>query len=355
MPHPVKIDQPRRTLDNPGVGALLRRNRPRSKLFFARTADGWKIALHRYEPRANARTGQAPVLLCHGLGANRYNLDAPGRLSMARWLCKRGYDCWVIELRGAGRSSKPKLYNRKRFDWTFDDYVHHDIPAALARIAEISGHKQVHWVGHSMGGMVAYAYLMTHDNDVVRSLTAIASPSFAHTAHPVLDRVVHLRKLLYMLPKIPYGKPMGMLLVPFMPFFKPTFGRLFGNPKNLSTRDLQRLVVVTPTDLPPSLIIQFGDWYAGRGFTDRYRSVDFYRSMHRIDVPSLIIAGTLDSLTPPEDMRYVFDNIGAEDKRFIAFGKDSGCQEEYGHIDLVLGRHAAEEVFPHVLDWLDTH
>ncbi len=337
------------------MGTLLRRTRPKSKLHYARTADDWKIALHRYEPRAHVRSGQAPILMCHGLGANRYNLDAPGRLSMARWLCERGYDCWVIELRGAGYSSKPKLYNRKRFDWTFDDYVHRDIPAALTRIFEISGHEQVHWIGHSMGGMVGYAYLMTHESDALRSLTTIASPSFKYTNHPVLNRVVHFRKLLHLLPKVPYGKPLGMMLVPWMPLFKPTVGRMFGNPRNLSTFALQQLVVMTPTDLPPSLIVQFGDWYAGQGFTDRYESVDFYRHLDRIQVPSLILSGAADTLTPAEDMRYVFDSIGATDKRFINFGKACGCREDYGHIDLVLGRHATDEVFPHILDWVDTH
>ena len=43
---------------------------------FGRTADGWTIALHRRRAAVHV-PGRLPVLLCHGLGANRFNLDAP--------------------------------------------------------------------------------------------------------------------------------------------------------------------------------------------------------------------------------------------------------------------------------------
>lgn len=328
-----------------------RRIKPRRH--YAKTADGWKIALHRYEPK-RARKGQVPILMCHGLGANRYNLDAPGDLSMARWLCKQGFDCWVIELRGAGCSSKPKLYNNKRYNWIFDDYVAHDIPAALNLIRSVSGAPQVHWLGHSMGGMVGYAYLMNQDAHRVRSLTAIASPCFAHAQSWVLDRVIGLRGLLKLIPKLPY-EGTGALLVPAMPLFRETVGRFFGNPRNLRNRDLAKLIVLTPTDLPTSLIHQFACWYAEDGFCDAYSNVHYYRELHRIKTPSFLIAGTVDRLTPPEDIQYVHDHIGAADKKIITFGRHMGTEHDYGHIDLVLGKSAKAEVWPHILEWLEAH
>lgn len=332
----------------------LRASAPKAKKFHAKTADGWKIALHRYEPRGPRLENQAPVFLCHGLGANRYNLDAPGRLSLARWLCEQGFDCWVVELRGAGRSSRPHMLNRLRYDWTFDDYVQRDIPAALNLVRKKTGSHRVHWVGHSMGGMVAYAYLMTQDQSRLRSLTAIASPSFARIAHPIMDRIVRFRKLLRLLPRLPYTSA-GFLLVPLMPLVKETVGHIFGNPRNLRTRDLAKLVVLTPTDLPTSLIMQFGDWWADKGFCDSYNNINYARNLHRITTPSLIMAGAVDYLTPPPDLEYVFDNLAATDKRMMTFGRANGCRHDYGHIDLVLGHRARLEVWPHILDWLRNH
>jgi pimeloyl-ACP methyl ester carboxylesterase len=336
------------------VVALSLRKTLKPQLFYAETSDGWKIALYRYLPKNGPIPGQAPILLCHGLGANRYNLDAPGRLSLARWLVKKGFECWVIELRGSGKSTRPTLFNGKKFNWNFDHYVNYDIPAALELIQQTTGQGQVHWIGHSMGGMVAYAYLITHDPAPIRSIVAIASPSFAHLAHPLIDRLTPLRRILKFLPRIPYAGA-SALLVPIMPLFRPTIGRLFANPKNMRTFDLQRLVAIVPQDLPLTLLAQVLDWYADKGFVDDYKRLEYFRELGRIKTPAFILAGTFDRLTPPADLRYVYDEISSKDKKFILFGRDSGCRHDYGHIDLVLGKYAREEIYPHIHQWLMEH
>ncbi len=332
---------------------------PKPETHFARTADGWKIALYRYaKADASTRPGHPPILLCHGLGANRYNLDAPGNMSLARWLWRRGFECWLVELRGAGNSSRPRLFNRLRYDWNFDHYVKQDIPAALKLIRSVTRQDHVHWIGHSMGGMVAYAYLMLRavrgQPPRIRSLVTIASPSMHHTAHPGLDRIVFLRHVLRVLPKIPYGAP-TKLLVPFMPIAKHALGFVFGNPKNLRTTDLAKLAWLVPQDLPPTLLAQFLDWYAQRGFADDYQDVEYFRELHRITTPTLVVAGSDDRLSPPKDMEHVYRTLSSDEKKLMVFGKATGCRHEYGHIDLVLGAHAPEEVFPHVLSWIDAH
>jgi len=43
-----------------------------------------------------------------------------------------------------------------------------------------------------------------------------------------------------------------------------------------------------------------------------------------------------------------------ERKRLI-LGKASGCVEEYGHVDLMVGLRAENEVFPVILQWLTDH
>ena len=82
----------------------------------ATTDDGWTLALYRYPPIGHWRENQPPVFLCHGLGANRFNLDAPGKLSLAKWLSEKGFDAWVVELRGAGKSSRPTRKNELEYD-----------------------------------------------------------------------------------------------------------------------------------------------------------------------------------------------------------------------------------------------
>ena len=61
-------------------------------------------------------------------------------------------------------------------DPTVDDYVLLDIPAALDYIRKTTGFSQVHWVGHSMGGMLLYAYDALFDGGAVASGITLGSP-----------------------------------------------------------------------------------------------------------------------------------------------------------------------------------
>ena len=170
------------------------------EVHYATASDGWKVALHRYLPRGREEVAR-PVVLCHGLGANRYNFDLGRGPSLARYLRERGYDVWVLELRGAGCSSRPRWLNGRRYTWNFDDFVERDIPAALDRVRMKTGAEQVNWVGHSMGGLVMYAFLQEQGREAVASAVAVSSPGIFRNLGPI--RPIHrLLKALLVFPAI---------------------------------------------------------------------------------------------------------------------------------------------------------
>src|SRR5262245_52793870 len=83
------------------------------------THDGWNLAVYRYRHRSKSH----PVLLVHGLGTNRFDVDFPDpRYSLAKYLHRRGFDTWIVELRGAGSSRKKKWASQAmtylKSDWT---------------------------------------------------------------------------------------------------------------------------------------------------------------------------------------------------------------------------------------------
>src|SRR5689334_240377 len=119
------------------------------ELYRVPTDDGASIALGRYHPRV-ARRFAEPVILCHGLGANRFNLDFDERYSVARYLANRGFETWVLELRGRGLAG-PMV------EATFDDQAEHDVRAAI-RTVRSTGAERVCWLGHSKGGLAAFAH-----------------------------------------------------------------------------------------------------------------------------------------------------------------------------------------------------
>ncbi len=332
---------------------LLTNEQPTRERHFGITSDGWEIALHRI-PQRHLENRFPPVLLVHGLGANRYNLDGPGRLSVAEWLWRRGFEPWVIELRGAGYSSRPTRSNDLEWNWTFDDYVLRDLPTALGVIQRVTGRDEVHWIGHSLGGMIGYAYLQTHETAAVRSLSTIGSPSFAHLGNWIFDVVVQLKRLVGLVERLPY-EGTGRALVPALPLLKETLGRFLANPRNVDTRAMAELIKVLPSDLPTSLLTQLADWYESGGFADAEGNTRYCDDLGLITTPTLVIAGEVDHLTPTQEIFHVYENLGSADKEYLCLSRANGCRHDYGHVDPVLGRWAPYEVWPALDRWIRTH
>jgi len=340
------------------IDAWFERRRDRQpRRYRATTRDNWRLALYRYTPaRGSHRT---PVLLCHGMSSNRWNMDGPGRVSLARYLVRHGYDVWIVELRGAGRSTRPSLWNGKRYDWRFEDYVYHDAPTALRTVLAETRARQVHWVGHSMGGMIAYALLMSPVHTKIASAVTLASPTMSDVGHPLLDFGLPYRNLLrYAPPRVPVGTcaRLGAPLAPLLArLLDEPIAALGWHPGNGDWRFLQALMLTAVDDLPASLLREFARWYDTKAMVDRYGMFDFTEQLERITTPILIIAGGKDGLTPPRDMRHVYDRIASRDKQFRIIGREHGDAHDYSHADLILGVHAPTDVYPVILEWLDAH
>ena len=325
----------------------------RAETHFVRTRDGWRIALHNYS--RNSR--KYPVLLCHGLGSNRHDLDYGREKSLAKFLHRNGYDVWVVELRGAGASSKPQPWNRLRYNWCFDDYIVHDLPAALHYITAKTGAEGVHWIGHSMGGMLAYPMMQVVDEGLIRTATTIGAPLMTDQKNADLAGVVkNPEPLLRLLPFIPQ-KTLLQWAMPLAPFFLSEViaraDKILWNAENMDPADFLKLGRRAVENIPVKLLRQMQEWHATSSFRSYYGSWNYVEHLRRIKTPLHVISGAADGLCPPADCKVAYDIIGSKQKRFSTFGKEFGHKVDYGHIDLVLGVHAGREVFPEVLGWIE--
>jgi pimeloyl-ACP methyl ester carboxylesterase len=93
--------------------------------------------------------------------------------------------------------------------------------------------------------------------------------------------------------------------------------------------------------------------------TNRFAPQDgalYLEGLPASDVPIMVIAGTKDAIAPPESVVWLSkapDQAG--ERRALVLGKASGCEEDYGHVDLLIGRHVTDEVYPRVLQWIEEH
>ncbi|MFN7974377.1 MAG: alpha/beta fold hydrolase [Acidobacteriota bacterium] len=118
----------------------------------ATTTDGVTLAMKRY------KSGGTPVILCHGIVQNQACMDlaVPGS-SLAVYLADHGYDVWDANLRSHGKGTY-KSGSSGNWDWSIDEFAAFDVPAIVNKVKSATG-KKPFWIGHSMGGMVAYGYL----------------------------------------------------------------------------------------------------------------------------------------------------------------------------------------------------
>lgn len=321
------------------------------EIHYATTGDGWRIAVVRYRAADDAPAKGEPVLLCHAIAANRLSMDLTEDLSLARALAKAGHDTWIVELRGRGLSSRPRLFSTKyTYDWSFDEYVEQDLPAAIAAVRRATGAERVHLVGHSIGGMAVYALLGDpRTAPAIRSAVAIGAPATFHFQGKYLFSWP-MRNLRWLRHRF-----LMRLLAPLAGYWHPAPLRLLHEPDNMPGEIMRRFMVNAAANFGRNELLQFGDWIA----SDQFRSIDhrrdYRKDMARIEAPLLLIAGNKDRLAPPPSVKDALELVGGADKKFVIASRGQAFERNYGHFDLVLGEQAAKEIFPLVIEWIETH
>src|SRR5436305_1040547 len=118
------------------------------------TADGWTIHLEEH-PAPPAPI--AALLLVPGMMLDRRAMDRPAGRGLASFFRARGYAVYALDLRGHGASRPAAGSGAAGADWSYDDLVAHDLPAALAAVAARHPGLPVGVLGHSLGAIAAAA------------------------------------------------------------------------------------------------------------------------------------------------------------------------------------------------------
>lgn len=319
---------------------------------FATTGDGWRIALSRYRPAGPAR--RHPILLCHGLAANRYTFDLDPHRSVARHLAERGYDVWCLELRGHGLSSRPRLFGDRRYGWCFDDFLLQDLPAAIGHVLGCSAASGLHWIGLSMGGILLYAHLARGGSADVRSGVAVGSSLDYSGSNSEFHRLLPLRGLASKIPAVPTA-PFMLRLAPLAGRFPNPLERFDYWPANLEGRLARRLFATVMESMSAPLLGQLATAFDPGGLRSKDGSIRYIEGLGSATAPILALAGDEDRQCPPDAARVTLDALGSADKKLLVFGPAHGHCEHYGHFDLLIGRRAQEETWPAIDAWLDSH
>lgn len=308
-----------------------------------KTKDGWEIKLFRYVPEGEK--GE-PVLLCHGAFANHTNFTKPRGACLVDTLLEHGFDCWLIDFRGT-RSSEPPL-GRGRTSVQMDDYLLQDIPAALAFIRQVTGYAQVHWVGHSLGGMLLYAHVLVHGNHAIASGTTLGSPvGFAGTKVPRRSTLLafgrtfpHLTGAL-----MRTGGRLAVALHPRTSVFPINWKNV--HPK-VRGRDFFNMIETPPVKMSQEL----SDWATKKEWRMNNGELDVVANFNRLDLPLFAIYGAADPFVPVDEALAFVESIPNPHKQVMILGKEDGFAEDYNHVDLAFGKEGVGEVYEPIAAWL---
>lgn len=313
------------------------------------TADGWTVtAWHR--PAARRRFS-VPVVLCHGLANNHAFMEFRGDQNLAKFLSGLGFDCYSLDLRGAGQTRAPD--DQGPWDATVDDHVRFDLPALVDEISRRSGSRQVVWVGHSLGGVVALAAASTSLRDRFAALVTIGSPVFFSFPR----RLTWLIKLACALS--PWGQFNANVLKVIAPFAgrtpAPPIAHATANLRNVAPLAQRYLVANVFAPMWKGVLSQLEDWVAHDALRSRDGLVDYRAGVETLRMPMLVIGGTVDHLAPPDATARLFSLVKAPQRELAIFGAQHGHSADYGHGDLIIGARAHLEVYPVLERFLTTH
>jgi len=317
-----------------------------NEIYTVITNDLWRLRVCRYR---RGRTEGEPVLLVHGFMANHHNFTEPETGCIAAYLAKKGYDCWAVDLRGTRSSTPPFEHNIT--EPVFDDFVCRDLPAVIMHIRKTTGYARVHWVGHSMGGMLLYAYVQAHGDAHIAGAVTLGAPiGFEGTNIRIPDFVVRLVRL--------FPAFMGALQRGFVPIGF-TFGIAQGifpiNLKNVHP-DLRVEHLFNMLESPqPHVLEEMAFWTRTKTFRIREDSIDVLEGMKTMTTPLLAIFAGKDPFVSAEKGEKFINSLPHKDKAVLVLSKERGVVEDYGHCDLAFSKEGEKEVFEPIAQWLETH
>lgn len=295
---------------------------------------------------AGDRPTRGTVILVHGFAHNRYTWHSSKR-SFSAYLDEQGWDVFNVDLRGHGRSrrfgaDKPGL---------LDEYIFEDVPACVREAIRLSGHERVFLVGHSMGGLIAYAAAATALRDQLAGLITIGSPYRFGAGNPVLRagsmafRAIRSTGVLDSNPRFPL-RALGLHLHSSRRLWN---SKLFPFPVKVwaeGTIEDEILEEYLRKSFDwTSMAIAFDVARVGlqRALTSR-DGRDYGTAFEWLNRPLLVISGSKDTLAPPDSVRPAYERSRAQDKSYRCFPQ--------GHVDLIMGHRAPLTVWPTIQTWL---
>ena len=322
------------------------------------TDDGWTLPLHRFLPAEGATPIAYPLVLAHGLNMNRGCWALGSHASLIEALTARGHDVFTFEYRG---TSGTRPGNSKRWDYSIDDHVDRDIPALLGEIERQTGSSEVHWVGHSMGGMLLYLYAGRYGSQRIRRAVTLGSPIRFDLPRGIPRGLAKgVARQLYSWLRTPLRLG-AFFTLPVSVGLRRLLLRRVLNPDHFTAREVTALCTSSLEDVSGPIHGVFLDLAASSKHLcpPKDSAVPGLApgALEALRSPLLVISGLVDGVAPPRVVEPAFEHSGSEQAAYICLGSPgqptTPTYPPFGHCDLASGAASIAEVLPLIARWLE--
>jgi polyhydroxyalkanoate synthase len=318
-----------------------------------------KLEVHRYHrphpedlaigteilpPREPKEAVPIPILLVPPLMVRPYVYDLRPEHSMVRHLVEEGFDVFVVDF------GVPDHQDRHV---TLESYTLEYLPAAVRRVLEVAGTPAITLAGYCMGGLFGLMYAAATQDPAVRNMVTIGSPiDFGQLG------------ILTELSRRWHGEVVALVRrVGNVPGILPQIGLKLTTPLRNVVRYADLLVNLHDDEYvrgfeaihrwandfipyPRDAFTQFfSEVFAGNKL--RYGQLSLggkVVDLRHVRASVLAFSGREDNLAPRAATRAILEVTGSTDKTFL--------EVDGGHIGIVGGSSAREQVWQAMADWL---
>ncbi|KAF8391609.1 hypothetical protein HHK36_023915 [Tetracentron sinense] len=333
-----------------------------------KTQDGYILSMQRIPVGRTGETPGArpPVLLQHGLLMDgiTWLLNSPDQ-SLAFILADNGFDVWLSNTRGTkySRGHTSLTPNDSAYwDWSWDQLVTYELPAMFQYVHDRTG-QNIHYVGHSLGTLIALAAFSQEKMLNMLRSAALLSPiaSLGHITSPIARNGAenYIAEEFYKNGIYEFGEAIAKLLkkickkpgINCYDLMTPFTGQncclnsstvdvfLEHEPQSTATKNLIHLAQMIRGGTIG--MYDYGDEDTNKEHYGQSIPPVYNMSSIPDDLPLFLSYGGQDALSDVADVQVLLESLKDHDRDKLVVQ----YQEDYAHADFVMGVNAKQLVY----------